>query len=589
MKTMYYQVKAAEMRLIFLIISFFFLCNPAAIPQETKSRPTRQSSLEAYSKGDYVKAFDEFSELLSAYPKDPLYLYYTGVCLVRLERDPEKAVTYLRQSGQSGAQIKNVPADASFWLGRALQQSGDFVTAVTVYEEFTALAGKKTAKEMQVPDFIEQCRQQKGKLAVAVNAPPAVAQKTTAPAKPTETVPAPLNKAPEKEAPKPLQKPGPDKTQGVSKDLDKALSDALEIQAKADSASRQLSEQEKQVAALPYARRMEEKTMIEKERKSADSLQVLALSKFDQAQASMNSPSDVKVKPAAEVVRDTAGKTKGSVVKIEKAPALNSALTGKEVAKQSAPPANPQEIVKQKPTAEAVQEAVLSVFSAADPSTIDDKKKIEIDTAVPVGLVYRIQVAVFRNPVALSYFKGLSPVFGFRNKEKDITVYYAGMFRKAADAGKALSSVRQKGFRDAFITPFMDGKSVSTERAAVLEKEWGSKPLFEVKTPETDAAQRDTVPPTLAFRVEVMRSAKPVKDDVADGMKKIAGTRGLDTQKASDGSVIYLIGRFITYESAEEFADLLKRNGYTEARVAAWLGTKEIPVETARQLFENIE
>jgi hypothetical protein len=86
-----------------------------------------------------------------------------------------------------------------------------------------------------------------------------------------------------------------------------------------------------------------------------------------------------------------------------------------------------------------------------------------------------------------------------------------------------------------------------------------------------------------------MSSPKPVKNDVLDGMKKFAGSRGLDSQMLADGTVIYLAGHFITFDSAEVYAELLEKNGYRDAKVTAWLGKKEIPVETARQLFENLE
>jgi hypothetical protein len=99
----------------------------------------------------------------------------------------------------------------------------------------------------------------------------------------------------------------------------------------------------------------------------------------------------------------------------------------------------------------------------------------------------------------------------------------------------------------------------------------------------------DTVPPTLSFKVEVIRSPKPLKDDVAEGIKKIAGSRTLVIQPIGDGNTSYLISKFITFESAAEYADLLKRNGYSEARVIAFLGNNEIPVETAKQLFENVK
>ena len=74
-----------------------------------------------------------------------------------------------------------------------------------------------------------------------------------------------------------------------------------------------------------------------------------------------------------------------------------------------------------------------------------------------------------------------------------------------------------------------------------------------------------------------------------EGIKKISESRGLEIITLNDGNIVYLIGKFITFESAEEYADLLTRNGYRDAKVVAWLGKKEIPVETAKQLFEKLE
>jgi hypothetical protein len=182
----------------------------------------------------------------------------------------------------------------------------------------------------------------------------------------------------------------------------------------------------------------------------------------------------------------------------------------------------------------------------------------------------------------------LGPVYGFRVPGTDKTNYYIGMFRRQADAKKALMTVRQKGFKDAFIVSLSGGKPVSAERAAVLEKVWGKKPFAAGLNART-GIPADTLPPTLSFRVEVARTTKPLKDDIIEGMKKMAGNKGLDSETLTNGINVYLIGKFITYESAEDFADLLIRNGYRDAKVAAWLGKKEIPVETAKQLFERIE
>jgi hypothetical protein len=49
---------------------------------------------------------------------------------------------------------------------------------------------------------------------------------------------------------------------------------------------------------------------------------------------------------------------------------------------------------------------------------------------------------------------------------------------------------------------------------------------------------------------------------------------------------VYLIGKFITFESAATYSDLLYRNGIKESRVVAYLGNSEIPLDKAKELFE---
>jgi len=199
-------------------------------------------------------------------------------------------------------------------------------------------------------------------------------------------------------------------------------------------------------------------------------------------------------------------------------------------------------------------------------------------------LIYRIQIGVFSKSPDPSFFKGLSPVTGFRISGANAIRYFVGMFRKMTDANRALLTVKQMGFKDSFITAISDGKAVSIERASLLENEWGQKP-FAVITPVQRSAE--AAPSTLVFRVEISRSAKAVSNEIAENYRKIAGTREFEIISTGDGSFVYLIGKFITFESASEYADLLKRNGYRESRVVAYLGSREIPLETAKKLFEK--
>jgi sulfur carrier protein ThiS len=76
---------------------------------------------------------------------------------------------------------------------------------------------------------------------------------------------------------------------------------------------------------------------------------------------------------------------------------------------------------------------------------------------------------------------------------------------------------------------------------------------------------------------------------VVEGIRKVAGNKGLDIQFLEDREIAYLVGKFITFETASEYADLLNRNGYRDSKVVARLGEKEISVETAKKLFEKLK
>ena len=536
--------------------------------QNIPAKPTRQSSFEAFSQGNYEKAYTQFRELLLTYSKDPLYKYYSGVCLVKLNRDPGEATNLLQQALQGGDAVKTLPSDGLFYLGRAQQMSGKFSEAVYSYNSYTGQVGKKTAREMGVPEFIQQCSQKQGQVAETELKPAGTLKSVKADTIKPEVKPAikePIQKVSEKATAAKTDLPA---------NYEKILNEAIEFQSKADSLLELAGEQRKELEKLPVSEKPAFKTRISENEKLAASYQKSADQKYGEAQVLMNPQHDTSKlsivtteKPVNKIVKDSSGIVNYKAVK----PADKRPDSTKVV------------IPSVKPKVE-----VFALFEVLAKPVTDPKAKIIIDPDVPEGLIYRIQIAVFRNPVVPAYFKGITPVYGFKIAGTDKTIYYAGMFRKSSDATRALASVKGKGFKDAFIIALLANKSVSPDRAALLEKDWGKKP-FVSNDKAFIETQADTVTPTLTFRVEVTRSIKPLKDEVVEGIRKIAGNRGLDIQTLEDGKIDYLIGKFITFETASEYADLLKRNGYRETQVVAWLGKKEIPIETARQLFEKLK
>ena len=96
-----------------------------------------------------------------------------------------------------------------------------------------------------------------------------------------------------------------------------------------------------------------------------------------------------------------------------------------------------------------------------------DESVLITDYTLPDGLVYQIQVASNANRMDVTKLKGLSPAF--EKKLGGKYVYRVGLFYTWAEANKALTTVKKKGFSSAAIVAFDDGDNVNVKNAKTLE------------------------------------------------------------------------------------------------------------------------
>ena len=569
-------IRLVFLGLLILVISSDFSYIYA---QNAQTKPSRQSSLEAFSKGNFEEAYREFGLLLQTYSKDPMYNYYSGVCLVKLNRSPKEAVSFLTQALNGTSVVKNLPSDALFYLGRAQQMAGHFSEALETYNQFTDRAGKKTARELGVPEYIQQCNGKKGVVEEPVIKPDNNVNAAKAEIISTEVKPV------KPEAVLPPDETRTTKSIEISQSSDKIMAEAINLQYKSDSIAMIVTRQKTELDKLSDADKQAQKKEIAENETLAASLQKSADQKYKQAELALNPTAAMPVKQTAQ--KQSLEPTIVSPAKTADKPAPKDSVILSDNKTATTSGSKSDTLSKILHEANELPE-VFELFEVLTKPVTDAKVKITIDPEVPAGLIYRIQVAVFRNPVTPAYFKGIEPVYGFRIAGTDKTNYCIGMFRRSTDASKALGIVKANGFKDSFIVALLAGKTVSADRAAILEKEWGKIP-FRSTAGIVAETTLDTIPPALSFRVEVIRSDKPLKADIVAGIEKMAGGRVFDIQPLSDGKFAYLIGNFITFDSAGEYANLLARNGYREARVVAFLGKKEIPVDTAKQLLESVK
>lgn len=108
--------------------------------------------------------------------------------------------------------------------------------------------------------------------------------------------------------------------------------------------------------------------------------------------------------------------------------------------------------------------------TAFSKSHISDEwnKQVLVNTDLPMGLIYQVQIGIYKNPISPETFKGLTPVFA--NTGPQGITYSTGMFETMADAQQARDYVKSIGLGDAFIVAYHNQKKISTTEAQKLEK-----------------------------------------------------------------------------------------------------------------------
>jgi len=95
----------------------------------------------------------------------------------------------------------------------------------------------------------------------------------------------------------------------------------------------------------------------------------------------------------------------------------------------------------------------------------------EHDFPLPAGVFYRIQLAVYKNPLAPDHFGGLAPITTEKIPGKDLTRYFVGKFYRLGDAKDALRKVRAYDHPDAFIIGYYNGKRGTFDKLQELERQ----------------------------------------------------------------------------------------------------------------------
>ena len=245
------------------------------------------------------------------------------------------------------------------------------------------------------------------------------------------------------------------------------------------------------------------------------------------------------------------------------------------------------------------------LFAIGDESMYSASAPIPMDLEMPSGVVYKVQLGAFRNPITQDLFRNFTPLSG-ESAGEGLTRYTVGLFKTYTTADLAKGEVRELGYDDAFVVAYRDGVRIplyeargetdeTIDTAAIAKAKELSEPLRSGTTTASESGAEVTSSESLAEMIDSRETETSVEEiGIADNQNWKAQKGafytvqvGVFSKKVSvneigvDGDVMiekldndyyrYSLGKFSGIEQAKNQKTSAVIAGVSDAFITAYL------------------
>jgi len=258
-----------------------------------------------------------------------------------------------------------------------------------------------------------------------------------------------------------------------------------------------------------------------------------------------------------------------------------------------------------------------SIFKiGGNQSNYSSSKPIPSIESLPEGLVFKVQIGAFRNPIPQNHFKGFAPIVK-EDAGNGITRYTAGLFKGINMAVEAKNSIRSIGYSDAFVVAFYNGKRISiAEARAKLNGESSNENIAnntsnsssnnEITTPDNTTEDNNSSQNNNSQSNTAVVDTEEVKDGVSTDVRNIEGPffaiqvgvyskpvsstqlqniSPLNSERTASGLIRYTSGVYKTLAEANVAKGRIRALGIVDAFVVAYNGGQKITIAEANNML----
>ena len=257
---------------------------------------------------------------------------------------------------------------------------------------------------------------------------------------------------------------------------------------------------------------------------------------------------------------------------------------------------------------EIPEELTESIFTITSPNeaAYNENKRIPKNPKLPEGLVFKVQIGAFRNPIPQDHYKGFAPLMA-EDAGNGITRYTAGLFKTFNVANMAKNEIRTMGYPDAFVVAFFNGKRININEARAMLNETGTpEEISFTNTTNQANNQQTTNNNNQTSNNNSPTTTEEVKDGISKDVRNIEGVfytiqvgvyskpitadqlnnlTPLNSERTANGLIRYTSGIYKNIDDANAAKNRAVNLGITDAFIVAYQNGNKITVAQANELL----
>jgi len=187
-------------------------------------------------------------------------------------------------------------------------------------------------------------------------------------------------------------------------------------------------------------------------------------------------------------------------------------------------------------------------------------------------LIYRVQIGAFEEILPKEIFKGVNDVVFFKGDD-NVYRYNSGAFNNYQQAISYLKEMRDRGFEDAFIATYKDGKRVGLSNVLSSKNKTKKKSLKKDIT--SQESKMSTKEENIFYSVQIGIFSDNIS---AEKLKVLSQLKSLKTTKISDKLSSYYIDKIVALEIAKKKLSNIKSKGFDKAFIIKTKNGKRVPL-----------